>query len=197
MQATARMASVVSSALPARRRLIRSVRPTTTPLIMPEPHHFRRWKRAGTSEPIPVYTCGRPGRSLGSKGAVSDSTVKLWLRGLQTKLPQQRPLAILSLLGTKPDGTDEHSFYSFRTSDGFVEWLGQNAPFDVTLEHFATVDFQSVPRSLADSVGLAFEREQQAGRSVLILDSGGEQRTGAVCRMIGLTEDPRTLPEEP
>jgi hypothetical protein len=35
MQATARMASVVSSPFPARRRLIRSVRPTSTPLAMP------------------------------------------------------------------------------------------------------------------------------------------------------------------
>lgn len=34
MQATARMASVVSSPLPARRRLIRGVRPTNTPLAM-------------------------------------------------------------------------------------------------------------------------------------------------------------------
>jgi hypothetical protein len=164
---------------------------------MPEPHRFRRWKRICASEPIPVYTCGRPGRSLGSKGAVSDSTVMQWLRGLQTRLPPQRSLAILSLLGTKPDGTDEHSFYSFRTSDGFVEWLGQYAPFDVTLEHFATVDFQAVPPSLADAVAMALERKLQDGRSVLILDSGGEQRTGAVCRMIGLTEDPRTLSEEP
>lgn len=164
---------------------------------MPEPHHFRRWRRGATSEPIPIYTCGRPGRSLGPNGAVSDQTVKQWLRGLQTKLPAQRPLSILSLLGTKPDGTDEHSFYSFRTFDGFVEWLAQNAPFDVKLEHFATMDFRAVPRSLADKVGLAPARELQAGRSVLILDSGGEQRTRAVCRMIGLTEDPRTLSEEP
>jgi hypothetical protein len=154
-----------------------------------EPHRLRRWRRRSSPEPTPIYTCSRPGRSFGASGHVTDSIVSRWLAGL----PNHRHLAIASLLGKKPDGTDEHSFYSFLSAEGFQDWVALHSGFSVSIYHHPTVDFEEVPSTLIEAVGVTLVRELLLGHSVLILDSGGEQRSGYVCKMLGLCEDPRTL----
>ncbi len=155
-----------------------------------EPCNLRRWKQRTSQTPQNIHTAGRPGRSLGSRCQVPDETVSLWLE----RLRHLAPLSILSLLGAKPDGRDEHSFYSFRTADGFRDWLARNAGFDVTIENFPTVDYDEVPRELVREVETAVSAALAAGRSVLIMDSAGVQRSGAVCNAIGLVPDRENPP---
>src|SRR5437764_1169649 len=75
-----------------------------------EPCNLRRCKAVGTPDAGLLFTCGRPGRSLGRTAPVSDEIVDCWIAGL----PEANTIHLISLLGTKEDGTSEYHFYSFR-----------------------------------------------------------------------------------
>src|SRR5438093_10874139 len=77
-----------------------------------EPYRKRRWRKTGSPERIAFFTCARPGRSLGSTQHVSDDIVHKWVKGLPGP-----HTAIISLLGRKPNGTSEFSFYTFCGKD--------------------------------------------------------------------------------
>src|SRR2546426_9699155 len=124
------------------------------PAVKPiKPYMLKRWRLDTTAVPLWFFTYARPGRSgnPASKTApVSDDLVHRWVLGL----PGPRT-AIVSLLGRKPDGTSEFSFYSFRggfdlASDrpgclSFREWLDKlhDAP-SIILREPPTCDFKPV-----------------------------------------------------
>lgn len=76
-----------------------------------KPYMLKRWRLNRNPEPLWFFTCARPGRTgnpATKTSPVSDDLVRRWVSGL----PGPRT-AIVSLLGKKPDGTSEFSFYSF------------------------------------------------------------------------------------
>jgi hypothetical protein len=150
-----------------------------------EPHKLRRWRRSAHPDPIRVFSCARPGRSAGSMCRVPDAVILKWIQGL----PEGEELSLISLLGRKPDGTDEHSFYSFKNVSGFRKWLRKNAPRTIHLFEYPATDFQHVDDNLCAAISARLDEELSHGRTVVIVDSGGVQRTGQVCRRLQLIED--------
>lgn len=140
------------------------------------------------------YTCARPGRSKKKSGAVADKIVRKWVNGL----PEPNT-AIVSLLGSKPDGMSEFTFYSFRSEFdpmrgsrlSFQEWLDRFHPERsiLVVEH-PTIDFASeIPSDKFAAIVADVARLAGEGRTVILVDSGGEQRSGEVCRRMGAKED--------
>lgn len=107
---------------------------------------------------------------------------------------------LISLLGRKPDGTSEFSFYSFRSaletpsnsdrSPSFQDWLCCAFPDRriKVLEH-PTVDLQKVPQTTLTAIRAAVLPLLAPKRSVIIVDSGGVTRTFQVCKYLDLVED--------
>ena len=164
-----------------------------------EPYKLRRWRRKSSPDLISLFTCARPGRSRGNDGSVPDATVDKWVRGL----PGVSPIAILSLLGRKPDGLSEFSFYSFSGDfekpeergrrPTFQQWLAQRqSERGIEVIHHPTVDFKRVADATLVAAAQDIEAFLAAGRTVVLVDSGGETRTRQVCRYAGFVEDPRT-----
>src|SRR5437870_1313191 len=76
-----------------------------------KPFRLRQWRAGQAFGSVRFFTCARPGRTgnEASKSAdVADEVVHRWVLGL----PGPHP-AIVSLLGCKPGGPSEFSFYSF------------------------------------------------------------------------------------
>ena len=100
----------------------------------------------------------------GERSAVPDNLVDKWVRGL----PGIRPVAIVSLLGRKPDGLSEFSFYSFagafeRPAERkgrplFIDWLLRRHPacVDRVIEH-PTTDFKRIDVSTLAAVAADIE----------------------------------------
>lgn len=147
------------------------------------------------------YTCARPGRTgnPASKAArVPDIVVHRWILGLPTPCT-----AIVSLLGRKPDGLSEFSFYSFYggfdlAADNlarlsFQEWLDRShGDLSIVLAEHPTCDFKPIPVETLDAVVSDIQRFLSDGRTVVVVDSGGQTRTGSVCRHLGAVEDSST-----
>jgi hypothetical protein len=164
-----------------------------------EPYKLRRWRRKSSRDQVPFFTCARPGRSKGNSGPVSDQIVAKWVNGL----PGVRPAIIVSLLGRKPDGLSEFSFYSFAgvletpmERGGrplFEDWLYNRHPGCVerVIEH-PTTDFKPIGVSTLAAAAADIEAYLSSGRTVVLIDSGGETRTRQVCSHAGFIEDPRT-----
>jgi hypothetical protein len=163
-----------------------------------EPYRKRRWRRSSSPEPIAFYTCARPGRSHGSIQQVPDAIVHKWVQGL----PGPRA-TILSLLGRKPDGQSEFSFYNFtgkndnpgeaRGKPHFQDWLAKHYPDnDITVVEHPTTDFQSISTETLQRIANDGQTFLCDGRTIVLIDSGGQTRTGTVCKYLGLVEDPRT-----
>jgi hypothetical protein len=143
-----------------------------------------------------LYTCARPGRSIGKNAAVSDNVVRKWADGL----PNSGGVVIVSLLGRKPDGVSEFSFYSFyggfeTQADRpgalhFVEWLDRTYP-DKRFQLFEhpTIDFKQVPAATLDQLRATIEPFFDMDRTVIFVDSDGEGRVRPVCAYLGLVED--------
>src|SRR6266481_5624420 len=92
------------------------------------PHRLRRWRIGTPPDYGYFFTCARPGRSgnSASKSAqVPDDIVHRWILGLPGSSS-----AIISLLGCKPDGLSEVSFYSFYGG------------YDVATEHAGALSFK-------------------------------------------------------
>jgi len=150
-----------------------------------EPWKLRRWKLPSASS-AKFYTCARPGRSKGSKGPAPDDLIHEWISGL----PPNQNVAILSLLGHKPDGTSEWSFYSFyRKHRSFQEWLDQHYPAKAikVIQH-STCDCRSIERERLSAIEADIRALLQGGQTVVMMDSGGAQRIQQVCRYIGAVE---------
>jgi hypothetical protein len=138
---------------------------------------------------IALYTCARPGRSLGPKREVADKVVKKWIEGL----PGTGEISLISLLGQKPDGISEYSFYSFGNASGFLKFLQQHSSRPVYLFEFPTIDFNLILKATCEQIRDRLNAELKLNRTVIIVDSGGVQRTSQVCRQIGIVEDPRNI----
>jgi len=103
-------------------------------------------------------------------------------------------------LGRKSEAQSEFSFYSFcggsdfpeerRGRPTFGEWLGANCPALAleVIEH-PTWDFQPISETTLEAIKKDVDRLLAGGRTVVIMDSGGEQRTGKVAEYLGLVED--------
>lgn len=165
-----------------------------------EPYKLRRWRRSSSPDQIPVFTCARPGRSKSSTGSVPDSVVDTWVNGV----PGGAKTTVVSLLGRKPNGLSEFSFYSFagaiETSDErgtrplFQEWLARrHGQRGIEVVEHPTTDFKPLPRELLEAVSKEIDLLLSSGRTVVLVDSGGETRTRQVCKHAGLVEDPRSL----
>jgi hypothetical protein len=113
--------------------------------------------------------------------------------------------AIVSLLGRKPDGLSEFSFYSFYggfdlPSDNpgrpsFLEWLARwHGDLSILVREHPTVDFQPIPADTLAAVAAAIDELLVAGRTVVLLDSGGQTRMKVVCNHIRATEDSSQTP---
>ena len=154
-----------------------------------EPCRLRRWRLPSSSVSAVFYTCARPGRSRGSKGKVPDKLLHDWMRGI----PSESNVVVVSLLGEKKDGTSEFSFYSFYAKGRtFQQWLDQNyAERAVQVIEHPTVDFCRVPTETLEAAASDIAKLLSEGRTVVLMDSGGEQRSGQVCTHMGAVEDSR------
>ena len=161
-----------------------------------EPYRLKEWKlpfqvNGGST----FYTCARPGRSDDTIHDVPDDVVDAWVSGLP------RPnTAIVSLLGRKrsESGRSEFSHYSFRSSQEpaderedrptFQEWLDHNHPKQgIIVREHPTYDRRPVSE---ETLALVLEEIASllgAGRTVVVIDSGGMERTGQVARYLGAT----------
>ncbi len=141
-----------------------------------------------------LFTCARPGRSLGrKKKTIDDTAVIHWLNGLPAT---ETVTAIVSLLGRKPDpdGQSEFSYYSFRSvhedrpgSPTFQEWLdGKTAPGRYVVIEHPTIDMRPISLDLMNEITASILANLRASRTVVVVDSGGVSRTGAVIRRLGV-----------
>lgn len=164
-----------------------------------EPFRLRRWRRASDVTRIPFFTCARPGRSKSQVQRISDEIVHQWVN----KLPGPNT-SIVSLLGRKPDGTSEFWFYSFYGGCDSLAEAGRRLSFQTWLDKWhadrgiqvvehPTIDLSDVipPETLA-AIAADIDRLLAAGRTVILVDSGGTTRTGQVCRYMRFVEDSRS-----
>ena len=168
---------------------------------MRKPYKLRRWRLGLGPGATYFFTCARPGRELGKHvSTVHDAVVDTWARGL----PQPRT-AIVSLLGRKPDGLSEYSFYSFcGGSDGpterrarptLQEWLDRrHGDLQIIVREHPTRDFFNIPQETLAAIKMDLDLLFAQGRTVVLVDSGGETRSGTVCRFLGATEDSSSAP---
>jgi hypothetical protein len=159
---------------------------------------LRRWRIGAPSRFFHFFTCARPGRKRdqATKNAqIPDEEVSRWVLGLC------RPnTAIVSLLGRKPDGLSEFSFYSFRGSSDrpserqsrptFQEWLDRLHPdLSIMVREHPTCDFKPIDRQTLDAIASDIRELLVMGRTVVVVDSGGVTRTGIVCKHMRAVED--------
>jgi hypothetical protein len=163
------------------------------------PYKCRRWRHRTTLYPGTLYTCARPGRTkddMSRYAPVPDHVVRQWALGL----PGQGEVTVVSLLGRKPDDTSEFSFYTFhglwdrveerRGEPSFEEFLQAivgSVRMIRVVEH-PTTDFRPLPDETVSAVGTTLAEELAETRTVILVDSGGEQRTSAVCNRLGFVE---------
>jgi len=163
---------------------------------------LRRWRTGDPPNFHYFFTCARPGRTgdpSSKHSRVSDDLVHRWVRGLPGS-----NTSIMSLLGRKPDGLSEFSFYSFyggfdlpsenpgRLS--FQEWLTRwHLDLSIALIEHPTCDFQPIQKETLDAVASDINESLLAGRTLVLIDSGGQTRTGVVCRHMCAVEDSSRL----
>jgi hypothetical protein len=168
-----------------------------------KPYMLRRWRTGAPPNCHCFFTCARPGRTgdPASKDApVSDVQVHRWVLGLPGP-----NTSIVSLLGRKPDGDSEFSFYSFYGGFdlpsehpgclSFQEWLTRwhQDRFIALCEH-PTCDFKQIRPETLDAVASDISKLLSAGRTVILIDSGGQTRTERVCNHMRAVEDSSQLP---
>jgi len=97
----------------------------------------------------------------------------------------------------------ELSFYTFSGKDEspgeargkphFQDWLAKHySKRDITVIEYPTTDFQPINEETLQRIAGDVERLLGDGRTIVLIDSGGQTRTGSVCKYLGLVEDPRT-----
>lgn len=171
--------------------------------MLQEPFRLTCWKPKAGNCAGKLFTCARPGRSQydhRKSSKVPDEVVAAWLQGLP---PPTNMLVIVSLLGRKPGlkGRSEFSFYSFRggfdqpserpSSSTFQEWLDITFGSGVyQLIEFPTVDLELLPLARLKEIGSAIAKLLHEGKHVVVFDSGGIGRTGALCKFMDFVSDP-------
>jgi len=159
---------------------------------------MRRWRPRSSSSDTQFFTCARPGRNKDKHAPVSDHVVDRWVKELPVGT------VLVSLLGRKggPDGLSEFSFYSFygawdrpeerRGRRSFQEWLHRrHKDRFIELREYPTYDSCLISEETLQAVKTDILDRLAAGRTVILMDSGGEQRTGQVCKYMGFIEDSR------
>jgi hypothetical protein len=151
--------------------------------VASEPYNLKQCLPGGAPFPGRLFTCGRPGRSLGKRVFVPDEIVESWIDGL----PPAKNVHLISLLGAKEDGTLEYSFYTFRgggelTNDRptFQEWLDDRYEVDRFVVHDCpTVDAgdKAIPEECIVPLSNLILRLLTLGETVVLFDSAGSQRT--------------------
>jgi hypothetical protein len=89
-------------------------------------------------------------------------------------------------------GYDKPEEYSNRKS--FREWLNQrnNVP-SIELREHPTDDFEKIPDNKLQAISKSIAELLREGHTVVLVDSGGIQRTEQVCRYMGAVEDSSTV----
>jgi len=155
-----------------------------------KPFKLRRWQTGAPTNRFHFFTCARPGRTgdpTSKHAQVSEDIVHRWVLGL----PYPNT-AIVSLLGRKPDGLSEFSFYSFyggfdspsehpgRLS--FQEWLDRwHWDLSIVVRQHPTQDFEPIEPQMLDEIAADINELVSACRTVVVVDSGGQTRTRMVC----------------
>ena len=158
-----------------------------------EPCALTQWAVSADGPRGQLFTCARPGRSVGrKKKTIDDSAVLHWLNGLPTA---ETVTAIVSLLGRKaePDGQSEFSYYSFKSvhenrpgSPTFQEWLDrETAPGKYVVIEHPTTDTRPISLDVMNEITASILTHLRASRTVVVVDSGGQSRTSAVIRHLG------------
>lgn len=125
--------------------------------------------------------------------------VDQWIRGL----PGEGRIAIVSLLGRKPDGDSEFKFYSFhgkwdtaaerRNKLPFQEWIDcRNYDRSIQVIEHPTHDFRPILPETVNAVSADVQAQLEQGSCVVLVDSGGETRTKKICSLMDYAEDPAT-----
>lgn len=165
-------------------------------------HNLKRWKvQIPSGGEVHFFTCARPGRETGAWESVSDSLVSSWVEGLPESVT-----AIISLLGRKPPdyrkpnhpGLSEYWFYTFcggldspeerAGKPAFQAWLDTwHGDRQIQVFEHPTFDYERVPSETLAAVAADFYDLVGAGQTVVIMDSGGDTRTGQVCTHLDAT----------
>lgn len=147
-----------------------------------EPYRLRKWRRPEQPKEA-VHTCARPGRSEeNSTKDIDDAQVKAWLLGLPPSID-----TVISLLGTKKDGRGEYRFYNFDYPKSSPEaWLNSFGIRRLSVIERPTIDNTPVPNETIDIIREDVRRLLASQRQVVIVDSGGLERTGQVCLALGM-----------
>jgi len=150
-----------------------------------EPVNLREWRAPTTARGGRLFTCGRPGRGTfgRKKRLIDDDTIDLWVKGL----PKADTLDIVSLLGKKPNGFSEFGYYPFRSSSEagtkptFQQWLDERYDRRFVVHEFPSVDARGISPDVLEAVTLCVLDLVAKGRTVVIVDSAGAERTARVC----------------
>jgi hypothetical protein len=149
---------------------------------MSEPYRLFEWRLPSPNQ-TSFYTCARPGRSIGKNQLVSNDLVFKWAKGL----PNKNTITIISLLGTKTSGKSEFSFYwAFHDANSMAQWLnGQVHDRHFQIISYPTVDGTTMNQDIVDAAAQAVLEHTSNKTTVILMDSGGMQRTGAVAAHLG------------
>ena len=164
-----------------------------------EPYRLKRWRLEISSGDIAYFfTCARPGRSMGPKGRVPDQVVSSWLAGLPGP-----DTTLVSLLGRKQGdkGSSEFSYYSFSggldTSSEkgnkpiIQDWLAtRQEHLRILVREHPTYDYRPISHDSLNAIEADILDLISLGRTVVVVDSGGMERTGKVCLHMNATEVP-------
>jgi hypothetical protein len=158
-------------------------------MALTEPIRLREWTAPDSSRKTGrLFTCGRPGRATvgTSYVTVGEHIIDLWVNGL----PKAEVVHIVSLLGSKDNGKSEFGYYPFRSSKEsgpkptFQEWLDKRYGKRFVVVEFPTVDAQKIPREGLDAAACEASRLLEAGYTIIVIDSGGDTRSGQVCMAV-------------
>lgn len=167
-----------------------------------KPYMRKCWRIGEPPNFVYFFTCARPGRTgdpASRHAPVPDDLVHRWVLGLPSP-----HAAIVSLLGRKPDGLSEFSFYSFyggfdlpsehtgRLS--FQQWLDRwHKDRSIVVREHPTCDFETILTETRDAVARDINELLSVGRTVILVDSGGQTRTRVVCNHMHAVEDSSRL----
>jgi hypothetical protein len=155
-----------------------------------EPMNLSEWvPLAPSRQKARLFTCARPGRATfgRDKICIDDDTIDKWVNGL----PKAKVLHIISLLGQKKSGFSEFGYYPFRSSNEsgpkptFQEWLDERYGRRFVVREFPTVDARGIPSDVIQAVTRCILDLIADGRTVVVVDSAGAERTAKVCEEIG------------
>lgn len=160
-----------------------------------KPYRWRRW-RLKDSNDLVFFTCARPGRisDPNSRFAnVPDEVVKAWAQWIA----DLAPVTVVSMLGVKDGGKSEFSFYTFWGGTDDPSIVGKKRSFadvltavdpQIELLERPTTDGRTLqPEQFDDICGL-IQAAVAPDHPVVLVDSGGQERTGAVAEAIAVED---------